>query len=302
MQAGETLLTVSVQQPVELGHRRRQRTAIAQAAYSQTRWSILQAELGAWSRPTAPSDGRLPPRQARGRPADRPVPGAVAGRAPPAAGGRPGAGADVVLAEVENVAIQQDQEATRQEYVAALAALRRKIGVADGCVSLEPAGPLQTPGLAAADNGEELVHMALESRPEVRSAWAQVCAAEAAVRLAQADRIPIPAVGPFYEHDESGTTFYGLGITSEVPILNFGPGAGGPARGRMPAGPRGLPADAAAGARRGCGRPGPLERAAQLGRPRRAWAETTAVQAGRMRDLYDAGQSTWSSCWASAAG
>lgn len=291
-QLGQTLVTVSLQQPLELGHRTRERTAIAQAAYSQTRWNILQAELGAlietyrahqtavYRRDKLASARQISQYQSqlldvlrRQREANQ-VPAA-----------------DVVLAEVENVAIQQDAETARQEYLAALATLRRKIGLADDCLSLEPAGALQTPGPLAADNADELVHMALEARPEVRAAWAQVCQADAALRLAQADRIPIPAVGPFYEHDESGTTFYGFGVTSEVPILNSG---------RALVGQREAECHRDRVAYQQTQQRVRIEVMAALARwnelrnsaaQRQAWAESTAAQAARMRDLYDAGQS-----------
>ena len=41
----EQLVSISWSQPIELGHRTTQRLAIAQAAYDQVHWNILQAEL-----------------------------------------------------------------------------------------------------------------------------------------------------------------------------------------------------------------------------------------------------------------
>jgi outer membrane protein TolC len=62
----------------------------------------------------------------------------------------------------------------------------------------------------------------LSSRPEIRAAQAQVAGSHDAVSLARADRIPIPSVGPVYEKDESNVSFYGVGLSSPIPILNTG--------------------------------------------------------------------------------
>jgi cobalt-zinc-cadmium efflux system outer membrane protein len=44
----------------------------------------------------------------------------------------------------------------------------------------------------------------------------------AALHLARADRIPIPSLGPVYERNETGAVFYGLALSSPVPLLNTG--------------------------------------------------------------------------------
>ena len=64
--------------------------------------------------------------------------------------------------------------------------------------------------------------VALATQPEIRAAEAQAAASQAALRLARADRIPIPSVGPHYEKDETGTTFYGMSVSTPVPIWNAG--------------------------------------------------------------------------------
>ncbi|WP_347242984.1 TolC family protein [Thermogutta sp.] len=58
--------------------------------------------------------------------------------------------------------------------------------------------------------------------PEVVAVQAQVAAAQAAWRLARAERMPSISVGPTYEHNETGTTFYGLAVETNLPILNSG--------------------------------------------------------------------------------
>jgi len=69
---------------------------------------------------------------------------------------------------------------------------------------------------------EVLVRMAQESRPEVQAAAAAAANSRSALSLARADRIPIPSIGPAYERNETGAVFYGVALTSPVPLLNAG--------------------------------------------------------------------------------
>ncbi len=62
----------------------------------------------------------------------------------------------------------------------------------------------------------------IRTLPEILAAQAQVAGSHDAVSLARADRIPIPSIGPVYEKDESNVSFYGLGLSSPIPILNTG--------------------------------------------------------------------------------
>ena len=130
--------------------------------------------------------------------------------------------ADVVPAEVESQAIEQEVEAARQEYETALEELRRRIGIAECASSIEPAGELQAPEPPPAETEESLIAMAMASRPEIQTAKAQLVSSRAALSLAKADRIPIPSLGPSYEKDESGTSFYGIALSTPVPLLNTG--------------------------------------------------------------------------------
>jgi len=288
----QTLVVASWQQPIELGHRGRERMVIAQATYSQTRWNILQAELEAlvetyrafqtavYRREKLLAMRRVNQSQAHllevlhhHREAAQ-VPAS-----------------DVVLAEVESVAVQQELEAARQELGAAIALLTRKIGMADGALNIDPTGPLVLPGPPPADQPEELVRQAQECRPEVRAAWAQVCSAQAALRLAQAERIPVPAIGPHYEHNETGASFYGLGLSSAVPVLNSG-------RTLVRQREAELCRDQVALEQTrqrirvevltALNRWQNLQRAAAQ---RQTWAAAAQRQAAQMQDLYDAGQS-----------
>ena len=69
---------------------------------------------------------------------------------------------------------------------------------------------------------DALVQLAWNSRPEILTALAQVESSRAALSLAQADRIPIFSVGPVYEHNETGADFYGMGVSSPIPVINGG--------------------------------------------------------------------------------
>jgi cobalt-zinc-cadmium efflux system outer membrane protein len=130
--------------------------------------------------------------------------------------------ADVLLTEVENLSARQHVEAARQEYADALAGLRQQIGVVELADSAEPDGKLEAPQDAAAGDEEPLLQTALGGRPEIQTARAEVERSRAALCLARADRIPIPSLGPVYEKDESGSSFYGLAVSSPIPVWNAG--------------------------------------------------------------------------------
>jgi cobalt-zinc-cadmium efflux system outer membrane protein len=100
--------------------------------------------------------------------------------------------------------------------------MRRQIGIPDYATTAVPAGPLNVPDGLADEDQESLTRLALESHPEINAARARVAASHAAVGLAQAERIPIASIGPVYENDESGTSFYGLALSTPMPVLNTG--------------------------------------------------------------------------------
>lgn len=86
----------------------------------------------------------------------------------------------------------------------------------------EPVGPLRIPRDELPASEEVLVRLAIESRPEIKAACAQVAGSRESVSLARADRIPVPSIGPAYEHSETGATFYGIAASTPIPILNTG--------------------------------------------------------------------------------
>lgn len=218
----QTQFSVSWAQPIELGHRTGHRTAIAQAAYNQTQWSILEAELQALvetyrqhqtavyrrakleiARAQADFNGRLIQTVRRQVNA-----GQVA---PP----------ELIMAEVESQSTIQKHQTAEQEYADALSGLRKQIGLPQ-FASAVPAGDLRVAEAVDAAEEDNLIRIALESHPEINAARAQAAGSHSALCLARADRIPIPSVGPVYERDETGTTFYGVTLSSPVPVLNTG--------------------------------------------------------------------------------
>ncbi|MGO9107612.1 MAG: TolC family protein [Thermoguttaceae bacterium] len=210
-------------QPIELGHRQTYREQMAQASYSQTRWNVLQAELLALiqtyrfhqtalyrreklvvAQDLNTFDGRLVETLRRQAEANQAT------------------AADVVLAEVEKQTMVDQLEAARQDYVSALTDLRQQIGIPSVAASAEPIGSFRVPEDRIHGNGETLVRLAQESRPEVQAAAAAAANSRAALSLARADRIPVPSLGPVYERNETGAVFYGLALSSPVPLLNTG--------------------------------------------------------------------------------
>ncbi|MGA2253250.1 MAG: TolC family protein, partial [Thermoguttaceae bacterium] len=130
--------------------------------------------------------------------------------------------ADLVLAEVENQVTVELMETARQEYVNSLADLRQHIGIPSVAASAEPIGSFRVPEDRMRASDETLVRLAQEGRPEVQSAAATAANSRSALSLARADRIPIPSLGPYYERNETGAVFYGVALSSPIPLLNTG--------------------------------------------------------------------------------
>ena len=210
-------------QPIELGHRQAYREQMARASYSQTRWNVLQVELAALIQTYRFHQTALYRREKLGIAQDlNTFSTRLVETLRRQAEANQATAADVVLAEVENQATVEQIETARQEYVTALADLRQQIGIPSVASSAEPIGSFRVPEDRMQGGDETLVRLAQESRPEVQSAAAAVANSRSALSLARADRIPIPAVGPVYERNETGAVFYGVAVTSPVPLLNTG--------------------------------------------------------------------------------
>jgi outer membrane protein, heavy metal efflux system len=62
----------------------------------------------------------------------------------------------------------------------------------------------------------------VSSRPDVQASAADVDVARANLELASANRHPNLIIGPFYEHDDVGTTLYGFKGGFDIPVVNTG--------------------------------------------------------------------------------
>ncbi len=210
-------------QPIELGHRQAYREQMARASYSQTQWNILQVELAALIQTYRLHQTALYRREKLGVAQDlNTFSTRLVESLRRQAEANQATAADVVLAEVENQATVDQLEAARQDYLAALADLRQQIGIPAIAASAEPTGSFRVPEDRIHADGATLVRLAQESRPEVQAAMAAVVNSRAALALARADRIPVPSLGPVYERNETGAVFYGLALSSPVPLLNSG--------------------------------------------------------------------------------
>lgn len=220
---GQQFLYISLRQPIELGHQTRHRFDIAKAALDQQRWTVTQAELTALvqtyrlfqtaayrreklevARDLADFNDRLLESLQRRLEANQ------------------AAAADVILARVESRSARQQVKAVRQDYLTALADLSNQVGVPESAGTSEPLGEFTLPSSIPPLDEQAMVQTALENRPDIRAARAQVSGTEAAVRLARGDRIPSPVVGPEYQTNENGTQFVGLVYITPIPILNSG--------------------------------------------------------------------------------
>jgi outer membrane protein, heavy metal efflux system len=220
---GQNYILVSIRQPVELGHQTSHRYHIAQAAYSQQQWTVLQAELTALvqtyrffqtaayrrerfrlAQQLADFNDRLLEALRRRLEANQVQ------------------AADFTLARVESRATRQLVKAARQDYLTALADLRNQIGIPEGAADAEPLGEFTLPAYIPPIDEQTMVETALANRPDIRALDAQAAGAASAVNLAKGDRIPTPVIGPQYGMDEAGIQYVGLILVSSLPVWNNG--------------------------------------------------------------------------------
>jgi outer membrane protein, heavy metal efflux system len=220
---GQQYVYLSLRQPIELGHQTTHRYHIAQAAYEQQRWIVVQAELRALvqtyrffqtavyrrekfkiARELSDFNEKIL-KSLQNR--------LEANLVPPA---------EVILARVESRASRQLAKAAQQDYIIALADLRNQIGIADTTGAAEPVDEFALPPCIPPVTEKELIEIALENRPDIHAARAVVAGTKAAENLARADRIPSPIIGPQYETDEAGLQYIGFVFVSAIPVWNSG--------------------------------------------------------------------------------
>jgi outer membrane protein, heavy metal efflux system len=220
---GQDYIYVSLRQPVELGHQTTHRYHIAEAAFDQQKWVVVQAELTALvqtyrffqtaayrrekyrlSQELADFNDRLSESLQKRMEANQVQ------------------AADVALARVESRATRQLIKATRQDYLTALTDMRNQVGIPEQAGALEPLGEFTLPPYIPPVDEQVMIQEALGSRPDIHAAYAQVTGTHAAVNLAKGDRIPTPIIGPQYEMDEAGVQYIGFVLISQLPIWNSG--------------------------------------------------------------------------------
>ncbi len=218
---GQDYILFSIRQPVELGHQTTHRYAIARAAFDQQRWNVMQAEMTTlvqtyrFFQTAAYRRERLHVAERLADFNDRLVQTLQqrleANQVP---------AADVALARVESRAARQQVKAARQDYLVALTDLRNQIGIPETAGTAEPLGEFTLPPYIPPVDENAMIQTALQNRPDIHAAIAQLAGTCSAVQLAKGDRIPSPIIGPQYAMDEAGVQYIGLVLVSTIPVLN----------------------------------------------------------------------------------
>ena len=220
---GQNYIYISLRQPVELGHQTTHRYHIAQAAFDQQKWVVVQAELTALvqtyrffqtaayrrekfrlAQQLADFNDRLSDSLRKRMEANQVQ------------------AADVALARVESRATRQLVKAARQDYLTALTDLRNQIGIPEQAGAVEPLGEFTLPPYIPPIDEQIMIQEALASRPDIHAANAQVNGTHSAVSLAKGDRIPTPIIGPQYAMDEAGVQYIGFVLIGQLPVWNNG--------------------------------------------------------------------------------
>ena len=227
---------VLLMQTLELAHQRQHRQAAAEAASTQVRWNIVQAELSSAAQTQRLYCAALYQRELRDL-AQRTASlhedllGIVERRFQAALA----TAAEQTTARVTARQSRKQAALAEANFQSAMLALRRQLNLSAG----EPfslAGrledfhwlPVASERTASSDDllliqvPDDFVATLAEGRPDVIAAQADVNTAAANVDLARANRIPNVAVGPFYERDDVGTVFAGFRTQMDLPVWNNG--------------------------------------------------------------------------------
>ena len=222
---GQNYILVSIRQPIELGHQTKHRHHIAQAAFNQQQWTVLQAELTAlvqtyrFFQTAAYRRERYRLAQQLAQFNDRLLETLKKQLEASQTGVTV---ADVALARIESQGTRALIKAARQDYLTALADLRNQVGMPDEAGAAEPLGEFTLPAYIPPVDEQTMVQTALANRPDIQALQAQVAGTASAVNLARGDRIPTPVIGPQYGMDEAGIQYVGLILVSSLPVWNNG--------------------------------------------------------------------------------
>ena len=127
---------------------------------------------------------------------------------------------DLIVSRAEVLDVQSQLGLNRTAIISARRDYYRALGISQGMA--EPVGTLERTVPSGQD--ETWLAAAYEMRPDRFALMAAVQESAADVRFQKADRYGNPQVGPFYEFNESRTTFVGANLQLPIPILNNHPG------------------------------------------------------------------------------
>jgi len=145
--------------------------------------------------------------------------------------------ADVAVAKLDRQSTERQVYLADANYQTALLDLRRQLNLPSG-MDFAPVGdltawrwlpatgrnPVSAPvgvGPARAAPSETIAEFAA-ARPDVMAARADLATARANAGLANAARVPNLQIGPYYQRDDFGTTYYGFRSQFDVPVANNG--------------------------------------------------------------------------------
>jgi outer membrane protein, heavy metal efflux system len=127
-------------------------------------------------------------------------------------------GLDLERVEVEKLKFDTDLANAERDYEVALRDLRFALGGDYRAMDIEVAGSIDyEPHQFSHD---ELLDLALAARPDLKAAKLSERAADANIRLQDAQRIPDLTLGGGLEQVPSGTSSYTFGVGIDIPISN----------------------------------------------------------------------------------
>ena len=127
-------------------------------------------------------------------------------------------GLDLERVEVEKLKFDTDLANSERDYEVALRDLRFALGGDYRAMDIEVAGTIDYEPYQFSH--DELLDMALAARPDLKAAKLSERAADANIRLQDAQRIPDLTLAGGLEQVPSGTSSYTFGVGIELPISN----------------------------------------------------------------------------------
>ena len=127
-------------------------------------------------------------------------------------------GLDLERVEVEKLKFDTDLANSERDYEVALRDLRFALGGDYRAMDVEVAGTIDFEPYQF--SRDELLDMALAARPDLKAAKLSERAADANIRLQNAQRLPDLTLGGGIEQVPSGTSSYTFGVGIELPVSN----------------------------------------------------------------------------------